>query len=89
MKRLADDISASSFFTDDNSLEVFDTNGDVISDGEYEQLDQLHGRLSDKLDDPIHPGHASNENSDPRRCCPKVLDNRRHLRQLQNMTRSC
>lgn len=61
IKRLADDISASTFVTDDDSLEVFGAEGDVLSDSEYELLERLYSRLSDIFDDPIRPGQASVE----------------------------
>lgn len=61
-KQLADQIKARTFFTDNDSLEVFKPSGDALTDAEYERLEELYEYLEKILFDPNRPeGHSVKE----------------------------
>jgi monoamine oxidase len=50
IKKLASRARAKTFKTDDDNLEVFDINGQPLTDDGYDRLDSLYSRLERKLD---------------------------------------
>ncbi len=61
IQQLAKQVGARTVVTDDESLEVYTTNGNTLSDFEYQRLERLYSELEDKLYYPDAPGHASVE----------------------------
>lgn len=49
VRQLADEIGAPTFVTDDDSLEVFGPDGNPLSDGDYQSLEDTFGRLEHLL----------------------------------------
>lgn len=61
MQQLANQINAQTFITDDDSLEVFDADGNALTDAQYERLEELYAVLEEALFYPDRPGHHSVE----------------------------
>ena len=59
IRQLADGIDAPTFVTEDDSLEVFDAQGEPLSAAGYDRLETLHRRVEQALDDPAHAGQDS------------------------------
>lgn len=49
IKRLADRVGANTFVTNDDSLEVFDTQGQPLKGEDYDRMDRMYARLQRKL----------------------------------------
>lgn len=60
-KQLADRVNARTFVTDGDNLEVFDPQGNALSDAQYERLDELYEYLEEILYYPENPGSGSVE----------------------------
>jgi len=62
-QQLATQVNARTYVTDDDSLEVFDPQGNALSDAQYERLDELHQYLKEILFYPLRPGQHSVEDA--------------------------
>jgi monoamine oxidase len=58
-KQLANQVNAHTFVTDDDNIEVFDSQGNALSDAQYEWLDSLYEYLEEFLYYPENPGRRS------------------------------
>jgi monoamine oxidase len=60
-KHLANQVNARTFVTNDDSFEVFDPQGNALSDAQYERLDELYEYLEEILYYPENPERRSVE----------------------------
>ena len=58
-KRLADQIVAETFVTDDENLEVFNADGDFLSDAQWDRFDGLYEELEEAFYESVQPGELS------------------------------
>lgn len=58
-KRLADQIGAETFVTDDENLEVFNADGDFLSDAQWDRFDGLYEELEKAFSESVQPGELS------------------------------
>lgn len=72
-KQLANQINARTFVTDDDNLEVFATDGNALTDAQWEQFEEDYSYLYKKLNNPDHSGHQSVEDV-LARTNPRILD---------------
>jgi monoamine oxidase len=60
-QRLANLVNARTYVTDDDNFDVFDPQGNALSDAQYERLDELYEYLEEILFYPVRSGQQSVE----------------------------